>query len=138
MRQGIDRLALRVWCLTLRTLSAGTKLEKPLLSRTNRLWVPSECRLAPRRHTIFDRWTRAGLVFWCQRRRRCAGVGHWHVYEDTIRCRQFRLAKPGALERERYSLLANGNPDWNREPWKNLKGSEWTRWPRPEDRPGDS
>jgi hypothetical protein len=35
-----------------------------------------------------------------------------------VRSRTFRLAKPGAIERYRYSLTANGDPDWEREPWK--------------------
>jgi len=147
-------------------------LSPGLLSGTKDLRVPSECGLAPRRHNILNHWTRAGLVFWCQRRRRlssgfdvrssvfaedlisgaaesgvrtsnselknpeliCWPPGH-RLYEDAIRCRQFRLAKPGGLERERHSLLANGNPDWNREPWKRLKRSGWTTWPRPKDRP---
>ena len=111
-----------------------------------------------------DRWTRAGLVFWRQRRRRLgagrlgrrlaerlrgadlaspkgwlaafeqetatlqgqsnvshAGRGHGLAWESAIRCRRFRLAKPGAIERERYSLLKNGDPDWSREPWRSLK-----------------
>ena len=131
MRRGIDRLALRVWCLSLRTHPVGTKLESPLFSDAKPLWAPSECGLAPRRHTILDRWTRTGLVFWCQRRRRSAGAGHWHVYEDRIRSRQFRLAKPGVLEQAKYKLLADGNPNWNLEPWKSLKSNEWTKWPRP-------
>jgi hypothetical protein len=172
-RQRIDRLALRIWCLSLRTHSSETKLISPVISGTNHLWVSTECEFASRRHTIVDRWTRAGLVFWRQRRRRqAAGLGrrlaerlrgmdltspkawvaafeqeianrpaqsnvtgadrvHGPAYESAIRCRRFRLAKPGALERDRYSLLANGDPDWSREPWRSLKGDEWTKWPRP-------
>lgn len=175
-RQTIDRLALRIWCLAPGTHSAETKLQGPLLSAVNGLWISTECGFAPRRHTIVDRWTRAGLVFWCQKRRRhaagrlgrrlaerlrgadsvspkawlaaleqetanphskvsCAGRGLGPAYESAMRCRRFRLAKPGAIERERYSLLANGDPDRNLEPWRSLKGDEWTKWPRPKERP---
>lgn len=131
----IDRMALRIWCVMLRTHPVESKLKSSLISASTRLWAPTECRLAPCRHTLVDRWTRTGLVFWRQRRRRSAGVGHWHIYENAIRCRRFRLAKPGAIERERFRLLANGDPDWNLEPWKSLKGDEWAKWPRPKERP---
>jgi hypothetical protein len=38
--------------------------------------------------------------------------------ERAVRSRVFRLAKPGWIERHRYSLTRNGEPDWEREPWK--------------------
>jgi hypothetical protein len=38
--------------------------------------------------------------------------------ERVVRSRAFRLAKPGAIERYRYSLQAKGDPDWERGPWK--------------------
>jgi hypothetical protein len=38
--------------------------------------------------------------------------------ERAVRSRVFRLAKPGAIERYHYSLMPNGEPDWDREPWK--------------------
>jgi hypothetical protein len=41
--------------------------------------------------------------------------------ERAVRSRVFRLAKPGAIERYRYSLTAKGDPDWEREPWKTLR-----------------
>jgi hypothetical protein len=38
--------------------------------------------------------------------------------ERAVRSRAFRLAKPGAIERHRYGLQRNGDPDWERDPWK--------------------
>ena len=38
-------------------------------------------------------------------------------FEPAVRSRAFRLAKPGAIERHRFSLKANGDPDWERELW---------------------
>jgi len=134
-RRKIDQVALRAWCLALRTHPPGSKLKTPLLSRRNRRRVSTECEFARRRYTLVDRWTRAGMVFWCQRRRRLAGwPAGYRLYEGAVRCRRFRIAKPGGLERERYRLLANGDPDWSREPWRSLKGDEWKKWPRPKDR----
>ena len=135
-RQSIDGIALRAWCLTLRMHPSGTKLESPLVSGGNRPRVSTECRLARRRYSIVDRWTRTAIVFWCQRRRRIAGWPRFYrLYEGAVRYLRFRVAKPGAIERERYRLLANGDPDWNLEPWKSLKGDGWKKWPRPKDRP---
>ncbi len=58
------------------------------------------------------------MVFWCQRRCR---IDDWprgyRLWEGAVRCLRFRVAKPGALERDGYSPPANGDPDWNREPW---------------------
>jgi hypothetical protein len=135
-RRSIDEIALRAWCLARRMHLSGTKLESPLISGTNRPRVPTESRFARRRYSVVDRWTRAGMVFWCQRRRRLAGwpLGY-RLYEGAVRCLLFRIAKPGALERDRYRLLANGDPDWTREPWRSLKGDGWKKWPRPKDRP---
>ena len=135
-RRSIDQIALRAWCLTLRMHPSGTKLESPLLSRGNRSRVSTQSGFTRRRYSIVDRWTRAGMVFWCQRRQRLAGWPRgYRLYEGRVRSLRFRIARPGALERDRYKLLANGDPDWTREPWKTLKGNEWKKWPRPKDRP---
>lgn len=127
-RRKIDRIALRAWCLGLRTHSSEIKLKIPLFSRGNGLRLSTECGFALRRYSIVDRWTRVAVVFWCQRRQRLAGwpLGY-RVYEGAVRCLRYRIAKPGALERDRYKLLANGDPDWSREPWKSLKGDEWKK-----------
>ncbi len=135
-RRKIDEITLRVWCLTLRTHPVGTKLESPADSASKRPRVSTECRFAPRRHTIIDRWTRAAVVFWCQRRRRLTGwPAGYRLYEGAVRSLWYRIAKPGALERYRYKLLANGDPDRTQEPWKSLKGDEWRKLPRPKGSP---
>jgi hypothetical protein len=40
--------------------------------------------------------------------------------ENRVRCAMFRLRRPGYFERLRYSLDRNGDPDWNRQPWRSL------------------
>lgn len=50
----------------------------------------------------------------------------------------FRIATPWASQRDRYKLLASGDPDWSREPWRSLKGDEGEEWLRPKDRPRQS
>jgi hypothetical protein len=135
-RRSIDQMALRAWCLVLRTHPSGTKLESPLISEGNRSRVSTDCRFAPRRYSIVDRWTRAAIVFWCQRRPRLAGwPTSYRLYEGAVRSRRYRIAKPGAVERHRYKLLANGDPDRTQEPWRSLKGDEWKNWPRQKERP---
>lgn len=135
-RRKIDAIALSAWCLALRAHPPGTKLESPLNSASKRHQVSADCRLARRRYRLVDRWTRAGLVFWCQRRPQLPGwPPGYRVYEGAIRSRRYRIAKPGALERDRYKLLAGGGPDWSREPWRSLKGEAWKNWPRPKERP---
>jgi len=134
-RRRIDQIALRAWCLSLRTHPSGTKLETPVVSGTNRDQVSTECRFALRRYSLVDRWTRAGMVFWCQRRPSLPGWPRgYRLYEGAVRSRRYRMAKPGALERDRYKLLANGDPDRTQEPWRSLKGDEWKKWPRPKER----
>jgi hypothetical protein len=51
------------------------------------------------------------------------------VYENAIRCRLYRLAKPGALERHRYRVQPDGNPDPNLRNWKDFEGNEGATWP---------
>jgi hypothetical protein len=51
------------------------------------------------------------------------------VYEAAIRCRLYRLAKPGALERDRYRVLPDGNPDPTLKRWTVFKGNEGATWP---------
>jgi len=51
------------------------------------------------------------------------------VYENAIRCRSYRLAKPGALERDRYRVLPDGNPDPTLQAWQDFKGNEGATWP---------
>jgi len=135
-RRKIDQIALRAWCLALRSYPSGSKLEAPLISGDNKARVSTECEFTRRRYSLVDRWTRAALVFWCQRRHRLAGWPFgYRVYEGAVRCRWYRIAKPGVLERARYKLLANGDPDWSQEPWRSLKGDEWKKWPRRKERP---
>ena len=95
------------------------------------------CRFVPRRYSIVDRWTRTGMVFWCQRRPSLPGWPRgYRLYEGAVRCLRFKIAKPGVLERARYKLLANGDPDWTQEPWRKMKGDDWKKWPRPKDARG--
>ena len=69
-RRSLDEIALRAWCLALRTHPPGTKLENPLISASNRPQMSTDSGFARRRYSIVDHWTRGGMVFWCQRRRR--------------------------------------------------------------------
>ena len=50
--------------------------------------------------------------------KQAAPAGPGEGLERAVRSRSFRLTKPGALERYRYSLMPNGDPDWEREPRK--------------------
>ncbi|HEY6292129.1 MAG TPA: hypothetical protein VI455_11305 [Terriglobia bacterium] len=83
-----------------------------------------------------DDWRRIGLTFWVQRKAYCTlerGVRvlvgrekpappEWNEYlERTVRSRAFRLRKPNPRERWRFSLGADGKPDWTREPWKSVR-----------------
>ncbi|HEY6291452.1 MAG TPA: hypothetical protein VI455_07825 [Terriglobia bacterium] len=83
-----------------------------------------------------DDWRRIGLTFWVQRKAYCTlerGVRvlvgrekpappEWNEYlERTVRSRAFRLRKPNPRERWRFSLEADGKPDWTREPWKSAR-----------------
>ncbi len=52
------------------------------------------------------------------------------VYEGAIRCRLYRLAKPGALERNRYKVLPDGSPDPTLQSWKHFKANEGVTWPK--------
>ena len=84
---------------------------------------------------IREPWRRLGLRFWVQRKRywtlprmrrvllgleKAAPPGWNEGLEDALRSKVFRLARPGAIEQFRYSLDANGDPDWDREPWKGV------------------
>jgi hypothetical protein len=72
-----------------------------------------------------------GNVLWNQRKCGCSGSGGpRQVYESAIRWRFYRLAKPGALEGDRYKVLANGNPDPALQHGKDFKSDERATWPR--------
>jgi hypothetical protein len=87
---------------------------------------------------VEDNWRRIGVAFWVQRRRYLTVArlkrmlqglepavmpGPGEGLESRVRCLVFRLRRPGYFERLRYSLDRNGNPDWDRQPWKSLPGS---------------
>ena len=85
---------------------------------------------------VRDEWRRIGLIFWVQRKAYFSldrivrlleesaipapPVGD-RALERAVRSKAFRLRKPSPRERWRYSLEADGEPDWSREPWKSAR-----------------
>ena len=55
---------------------------------------------------------------WLARQKGLEHRGPNEGLERAVRSRAFRIAKPGAIERYRYSLTPSGDPDWEQEPWK--------------------
>ena len=62
-RRKIDQIALRAWCLALRTHPSGTKLETLLLSVDKRPQVSTDCRFGFRGDTAL--WTAGPAPGWC-------------------------------------------------------------------------
>jgi hypothetical protein len=148
-RREVDRFAAEAWCVAVGRSFFRTKLECALdsvpkgsrvlsqdlqegLSRSLRYPAGYARSL---RYRAEDPWWRIGVTFWRQRRRyltparvkrmlagreavvvRAADEG----LENRVRCLVFRLRRPGYFERLRYGLDRNGDPDWNRQPWRSL------------------
>jgi len=85
---------------------------------------------------VRDEWRRLGLIFWVQGKAYCTLERFVRVLagsetpfppagdqglERALRSKAFRLRKPSPRERWRYSLEADGTPDWTREPWKGAR-----------------
>lgn len=140
-RSVVDRLAIQVWCFALGRRRQKTKLETPLESVIRTVRVSSEREIDLGRLMLRDPWTRVGLIFWRQRKRyytmkrlekRLLGLeepcevtqerkgASSRAYESALRSLVFRIRKPGAVERSCFGLQPNGDPDWEREPWKGL------------------
>ena len=88
------------------------------------------------KYGVRDDWRRIGLTFWVQRKAYCTlervmrvlegketpAPPKWNQgLERAVRSRAFRLRKPSPRERWRFSLDADGHPDWTREPWKSAR-----------------
>jgi hypothetical protein len=150
-RREVDRLAAEAWCVAVGRGFFRTKLECALDSEAKGSRVLSqdlrkglsrslrypEGHARSLRYRAEDPWWRIGVVFWRQRRRyltsarvkrMLAGLEPVTVravdegLENRVRCAMFRLRRPGYFERLRYSLDRNGDPDWNRQPWRSLPG----------------
>ncbi|HEY6291338.1 MAG TPA: hypothetical protein VI455_07205 [Terriglobia bacterium] len=95
-----------------------------------------EPRLVRFKYGVRDDWRRIGLIFWVQRKAYCTLgrivrvlVGAETPFppagdqglEQAVRSKAFRLQKPNPRERWRFSLDADGNPDWTKEPWKSAR-----------------
>ena len=95
-----------------------------------------EPRVVRFKYGVRDDWRRIGLTFWVQRKAYCTlervarvllgqeepAPPEWNEgLERAVRCRAFRLRKPNPRERWRFSLDADGKPDWTREPWKSTR-----------------
>jgi hypothetical protein len=147
-RREVDRFAVEAWCVAVGRSFFRTKLECALdsMSKGSRVLsqdlrkglsrsLPPGGHARSLRYRAEDPWWRIGVVFWRQRRRyltparvkrmlrgreavvaRAADEG----LENRVRCVVFRLRRPGYFERLRYSLDRNGDPDWNRQPWRSL------------------
>jgi hypothetical protein len=137
----VHRLAAKVWSLATRPkerkVLQKTKLESPAESEVSMVRVPSDQQIGRFRFRVRDDWRRIGLLFWVQRKRYWTpkrvgrillGVeeppppGPEEGLENAVRSLVFRLKRPGAYERFHYGLDANGDPDWDREPWRSLPG----------------
>jgi hypothetical protein len=132
-RRRVDQMAASAWCQAVGRRFFGTKLECALESRGQGSRVLlQECR-GPMRYRAEDNWRRIGIVFWVQHRRflttarlkrMLAGLEPLSVpgpnegLESRVRCRVFRLRRPGYFERLRYGLDRNGAPDWECELWR--------------------
>jgi len=95
-----------------------------------------EPRVVRFKFEVRDDWRRIGLIFWVQRKAYFSLERIVRLLEGseipeppqgdqglerTVRSKAFRLRKPNPRDRWRYSLEADGKPDWSREPWKSLR-----------------
>ena len=156
-RRQVDRFAAEAWCMAVGRASFRTKLECALQSVPKDLWVLAQdvCEggFRPRqryrpgfarslRYQAQDNYRRIGVAFWIQRRRYLTearvrritkGLERFRLrpadedLEVRVRCRVFRLRRPGWDERMFYGLDRNGDPDWSRRPWRSLPGYR-ERW----------
>ena len=135
-----DQMAAVAWCEATGRGTFGTKLECALESsaKGSRFLAQDSRRpprhgLQPLRYRGEDHWRRIGIAFWVQHRRyltrerlmraltgleTVAWPAPNEGLETRIRCRIFRLRRPGYFERLRYGLDPNGDPDHNSEPWR--------------------
>jgi hypothetical protein len=132
-RRRVDQMTASAWCQAVGRRFFGTKLECALESEAEHSRVLSEECFGALRYRAEDNWRRIGIVFWVQHRRflttarlkrMLAGLEPLSVpgpnegLESRVRCRVFRLRRPGYFERLRYRLDRNGAPDREREPWR--------------------
>ena len=125
-RLRIDQMAASAWCQAVERRFSRTKLESSLESSANTSRFLSQAPSEPLRYRAEDHWRRIGLVFWVQHRRYLTQArlervlrgleplvwpGPAEGLEGRVRCRVFRLRRPGYLERLRYALDRAGGPD---------------------------
>jgi hypothetical protein len=137
-RRQVDQFAASAWCIVMGRGFFRTKPECALDPEAKSLRVLSQD--SPKlsrslRYRAEDNWRRIGVVFWLQRRRYLTPVRVKRMLlglepvgpraadeglENRVRCLVFRLRRPGYLQRLRYSVDRNGDPDWSRQPWRSL------------------
>ena len=125
-RRRIDQMAASAWCRAAGRGTLRTKLESASESEAECSRFLSQGRAEAFVYRAEDPWLRIGIVFWRQHRRFLteawlkrvrAGLqpvsapGANEGLESRIRCRVFRLRRPGYFERLRYGLDRDGNPD---------------------------